>query len=228
MRRRSRTTCAPSRTSRCCSSSSTASWWRSSRRRLTLFISVLARLCAGPAADPRPRPDPVGHHRRLDVPAGHAAGAALRDHAGARPAQHLDRADPALYGAEPAGLHADPGLVLRGHPARSRELRHDRRLHPRSARCSRSWCRCRRRASSRRASSPSSTPGTSSCSRSRSIPNPQLRTLPVGITLYQGEFAFPWPVISAALVVGIVPVAVLIVIFQERVVSGLTSGGIKG
>ena len=34
--------------------------------------------------------------------------------------------------------------------------------------------------------------------------------------------------ISAAFVVGIVPVAVLIVIFQERVVSGLTSGGIKG
>jgi len=58
--------------------------------------------------------------------------------------------------------------------------------------------------------------------------NPMLRTLPVGITLYQGEFAFPWPVISAALVVGIVPIAILIVIFQERVVSGLTSGGIKG
>ena len=58
--------------------------------------------------------------------------------------------------------------------------------------------------------------------------SPRLRTLPVGITLYQGEFAFPWPVISAALVVGIVPVAVLIVIFQERVVSGLTSGGIEG
>lgn len=58
--------------------------------------------------------------------------------------------------------------------------------------------------------------------------NPMLRTLPVGITLYQGEFAFPWPVISAALTVGIVPVAILIVIFQERVVSGLTSGGIKG
>ncbi|MGF9694313.1 carbohydrate ABC transporter permease [Rhizobium sp. 0TCS1.26] len=58
--------------------------------------------------------------------------------------------------------------------------------------------------------------------------NPALRTLPVGIQLYQGEFAFPWPVISAALVVGIVPVAILIVIFQERVVSGLTRGGIKG
>lgn len=58
--------------------------------------------------------------------------------------------------------------------------------------------------------------------------NPALRTLPVGIQLYQGEFAFPWPVISAALVVGIVPIAALIVIFQGRVVSGLTAGGIKG
>ena len=37
--------------------------------------------------------------------------------------------------------------------------------------------------------------------------SPTIRTLPVGITLYQGEFTFPWPVISAALVVGIVPVA---------------------
>jgi multiple sugar transport system permease protein len=58
--------------------------------------------------------------------------------------------------------------------------------------------------------------------------SPALRTLPVGIQLYQGEFTFPWPVVSAALVVGIVPIAILIVIFQERVVSGQTSGGRKG
>ena len=58
--------------------------------------------------------------------------------------------------------------------------------------------------------------------------NPELRTLPVGIQMYQGEFTFPWPVISAALIVGIVPLAILIVIFQERVVSGLTAGGMKG
>ncbi len=54
------------------------------------------------------------------------------------------------------------------------------------------------------------------------------RTLPVGITLYQGEFSFPWPIISAALVVAIVPICIVIAIFQERVVSGLTSGGMKG
>jgi multiple sugar transport system permease protein len=55
-----------------------------------------------------------------------------------------------------------------------------------------------------------------------------MRTVPVGITLYQGEFAFPWPIISAALIVAIVPVAVLIAAFQERVVGGLTQGGLKG
>ena len=55
-----------------------------------------------------------------------------------------------------------------------------------------------------------------------------MRTLPVGITMYQGEFSFPWPVISAALIVAIVPIAVLIAFFQERVVGGLTQGGLKG
>jgi multiple sugar transport system permease protein len=58
--------------------------------------------------------------------------------------------------------------------------------------------------------------------------NAGMRTLPVGITLYQGEFSFPWPIISAALIVAIVPVAVLIAAFQERVVGGLTQGGLKG
>ena len=55
-----------------------------------------------------------------------------------------------------------------------------------------------------------------------------MRTVPVGLTLYQGEYAFPWPLISAALIVALIPVAVLIVAFQERVVGGLTQGGLKG
>ena len=54
------------------------------------------------------------------------------------------------------------------------------------------------------------------------------RTLPVGIQMYQGEFSFPWPTISAALVVAMIPVVIVILIFQERVVSGLTAGGLKG
>jgi multiple sugar transport system permease protein len=58
--------------------------------------------------------------------------------------------------------------------------------------------------------------------------NASMRTLPVGIALYQGEFTFPWPIMSAALIVAIVPIAVLIAAFQERVVGGLTQGGLKG
>lgn len=59
-------------------------------------------------------------------------------------------------------------------------------------------------------------------------PRVSSRTLPVGITLYQGEFAFPWPIISAALIIAIVPISILIAVFQERVVGGLTQGGVKG
>jgi multiple sugar transport system permease protein len=55
-----------------------------------------------------------------------------------------------------------------------------------------------------------------------------MRTAPVGIAMYQGEYTFPWPLISAALIVTIIPVALLIAFFQERVVGGLTQGGLKG
>lgn len=60
------------------------------------------------------------------------------------------------------------------------------------------------------------------------LPAKAMRTLPVGIQLYQGEYVFPWPLISAALVVALVPLALVIALFQERVVSGLTQGGLKG
>jgi multiple sugar transport system permease protein len=55
-----------------------------------------------------------------------------------------------------------------------------------------------------------------------------MRTAPVGIAMYQGEYTFPWPLISAALIVTIIPAALLIALFQERVIGGLTQGGLKG
>lgn len=58
--------------------------------------------------------------------------------------------------------------------------------------------------------------------------NLEMRTVPVGITFYQGEFAFPWAVISAAVTLGIVPLVLLILFFQRRIISGLTAGGVKG
>ena len=55
-----------------------------------------------------------------------------------------------------------------------------------------------------------------------------MRTVPVGITLYQGEFSFPWAIISAAVTLGILPLVALIIFFQQRIISGLTAGGVKG
>jgi multiple sugar transport system permease protein len=56
----------------------------------------------------------------------------------------------------------------------------------------------------------------------------QMRTVPVGITLYQGEYAFPWAIISAAITLGVLPLVILIIFFQKRIISGLTAGGVKG
>ena len=57
---------------------------------------------------------------------------------------------------------------------------------------------------------------------------PDMKTVPVGVMLYQGEFTFPWPLISAAIIITIIPIVVLILIFQRRIISGLTAGGVKG
>ncbi len=55
-----------------------------------------------------------------------------------------------------------------------------------------------------------------------------MRTVPVGITMYQGEFAFPWAVISAAITIGVLPLVALILLFQQKIIAGLTAGGVKG
>jgi multiple sugar transport system permease protein len=57
---------------------------------------------------------------------------------------------------------------------------------------------------------------------------PDMKTVPVGVMLYQGEFTFPWPLISAAIIITIIPIVVLILVFQRRIISGLTAGGVKG
>ena len=54
------------------------------------------------------------------------------------------------------------------------------------------------------------------------------RTLPVGIMMFPGEYEFPWSTISAAIVVSVVPLVLVILFFQKRVVQGLTNGAVKG
>ena len=56
------------------------------------------------------------------------------------------------------------------------------------------------------------------------------RTVPVAIALLTGnsQFEIPWGHIMAASVVVTVPLVVLVLIFQRRIISGLTAGGVKG
>lgn len=54
-----------------------------------------------------------------------------------------------------------------------------------------------------------------------------MRTAPVGISLYPGEYAFPWETISTATVIAIVPILVITAIFQKQIIGGLTAGSGK-
>jgi multiple sugar transport system permease protein len=55
------------------------------------------------------------------------------------------------------------------------------------------------------------------------------RTIPVGIALFQRlHGATPWGQIMAASTISVVPVIILILIFQRRIIQGLTRGAVKG
>jgi trehalose/maltose transport system permease protein len=56
------------------------------------------------------------------------------------------------------------------------------------------------------------------------------RTVPVAVALFSGqsEHELPWGKITAASTVVTVPVVMLALIFQKRIVEGLTSGAVKG
>lgn len=58
----------------------------------------------------------------------------------------------------------------------------------------------------------------------------QWRTVPVGMAMLSGvtEFEVPWDQISAAVVVTTLPVVLLVLGLQRRIIAGLTAGGIKG
>ena len=49
-----------------------------------------------------------------------------------------------------------------------------------------------------------------------------MRTITVGIALYQGEYTYPWATISAAVFMSIVPLLLLMLVFQRKIVEGLT------
>lgn len=58
----------------------------------------------------------------------------------------------------------------------------------------------------------------------------EMRTVPVAIALISGASAYelPWGNIMAASVIVTVPLIIMVLFFQRRIVSGLTAGAVKG
>ena len=59
------------------------------------------------------------------------------------------------------------------------------------------------------------------------LSSPEKRTVPVALSLFAGEHTEPWGQIAAASLVATLPLAVLTVLFQRRIVAGLTAGAVK-
>lgn len=59
---------------------------------------------------------------------------------------------------------------------------------------------------------------------------PNARTVPVAIALFTGQVSFqePFGEIMAAAIVVTIPLLLLVLIFQQRIVAGLTAGAVKG
>lgn len=57
--------------------------------------------------------------------------------------------------------------------------------------------------------------------------SPDKRTIPVAISLFASEHKEPWGEIAAASIVATLPLVVVTLLFQRKIVAGLTAGGVK-
>jgi ABC-type glycerol-3-phosphate transport system permease component len=58
--------------------------------------------------------------------------------------------------------------------------------------------------------------------------SPAHQTIPVGIANFTALYSIPWGDMAAASVVVTVPLVLLVLIFQKRIVEGVTAGSVKG
>jgi multiple sugar transport system permease protein len=59
------------------------------------------------------------------------------------------------------------------------------------------------------------------------INDPNKRTLPIAIALFQGQHTTHWELVFAASVIAIIPVIGIFVLFQRQFVSGIATGALK-
>ena len=60
------------------------------------------------------------------------------------------------------------------------------------------------------------------------INNPDKRTLPIAIVLFQGQHATSWGIVFAASAIAVLPVIAIFVLLQRQFIGGITAGAVKG
>ena len=54
------------------------------------------------------------------------------------------------------------------------------------------------------------------------------RTVTIALTMFETETYTPWHIISAAAIIASVPLIIVVLLLQKRIVSGMIEGGVKG
>ena len=60
------------------------------------------------------------------------------------------------------------------------------------------------------------------------INSEQLMTVPVGITLFKGQFTTDYPKMMTAMLVAILPAVILYFSFSKQIIKGMVAGAVKG
>jgi multiple sugar transport system permease protein len=60
------------------------------------------------------------------------------------------------------------------------------------------------------------------------INDPEKRTLPLAIALFQGQYATSWGIVFAASIIAVAPVIAIFVVLQRQFIGGITTGALKG
>ena len=55
-----------------------------------------------------------------------------------------------------------------------------------------------------------------------------MRTVPVGLNTFMGEYIIRWDLLTAGGVITAIPIVIFFMLVQRRLVQGLTAGAVKG
>ena len=142
------------------------------------------------------------------------------------PVQHPVVGDRAVPGhRHRLDLHL-PAVPAR-HPARPGRGRRDRRRQPASPSTGGSSCRCSSRPSPPSSSSRASPSTTSSTSRSSTCRRGTSGVISTSLFRFKGPFGAQWEVISAGVILVILPTLIVFLALQRFIYNGFTAGATK-